>query len=40
MNTQRIYFRHALFLAPIALAASLAACGGSDDDSNKFSLWI
>ncbi|MBY4596964.1 5'-nucleotidase C-terminal domain-containing protein [bacterium BD-1] len=37
MNTQRIYFRHALFLAPIALAASLAACGGSDDDSNKFS---
>lgn len=37
MNTQRIYFRHALFLAPIALAAALAACGGSDDDSNKFS---
>lgn len=36
MNKQRIYPRRALFLAPVALAAALVACGGSDDDSSKF----
>ncbi|WP_036593187.1 bifunctional metallophosphatase/5'-nucleotidase [Ottowia thiooxydans] len=35
MNTQLLNPRRALFLAPLALAAALAACGGGDDDSDK-----